>query len=33
MLSPDASKNLKEALNSLSELPKEVQKIREEAAK
>ena len=33
MLSPDASRNLKEALNSLSELPKEVQKIREEAAK
>ena len=33
MLSPDASKNLKEAVNSLSELPKEVQKIREEAAK
>lgn len=33
MLSPDASKNLKEALNSLSELPGEVQKIREEAAK
>lgn len=26
MLSPDASRNLKEALNSLSELPKEVQK-------
>lgn len=33
MLSPDATKNLKEALKSLSELPKEVQKIREEAAK
>ena len=33
MLSQDASRNLKEALNSLSELPKEVQKIREEAAK
>lgn len=33
MLSPDASKNLKEALNSLSSLPQEVQKIREEAAK
>ena len=29
MLSPDASRNLKEALNSLSELPKEVQKIRD----
>lgn len=33
MLSPDATQNLKEALKSLSELPKEVQKIREEAAK
>lgn len=33
MLSPDAGKNLKEALKSLSELPKEIQKIREEAAK
>ncbi len=33
MLSPDASRSLKEAVNSLSELPKEVQKIREEAVK
>lgn len=33
MLSPNATQNLKESLKSLSELPKEVQKIREEAAK
>lgn len=33
MLSPNATDNLKEALKSLSDLPKEVQKIREEAAK
>lgn len=33
MLSPDATDNLKEALKSLSELPGEVQKIREAAAK
>lgn len=33
MLSPDSSRSLKEAVNSLSELPKEVQKIREEAVK
>lgn len=33
LLSPDASKDLKEALNSLSEFLQEVQKVREEAAK
>lgn len=33
LLSPNASKNLKEAVKSLSELPKEIEKIREEEAK
>lgn len=33
MLSPNATQNLKDSMKSLSELPREVQKIREEAAK
>lgn len=33
MLSPNATQNLKDSVKSLSELPREVQKIREEAAK
>ena len=33
MLSPNATQNLKDSMKSLSELPREVQKILEEAAK